>query len=256
MKIVLAAIAAAALLAQTTGTRPSFEVAAIKRNPSIETEGRLAMQPGGHFRAINFDTFNLIAFAYRTKLRNLFPSQIVGAPDWLKRERFDINANIGSDLVVRAASDPLQTPKLVQSLLEDRFKLRAHRETRELPVYELVVLRKDGTLGAQMHRVDVDCDADRARCIIQSLPGQITARGLTIETLAAMLSSRVERLVVDRTGLAGSVDIALDWSPDQSVSDKPSLFTAVQEQLGLRLDSKTAPVDVVVIDHIERPTED
>jgi hypothetical protein len=109
-------MAATCLSAQA---KPAFEVAAIKRNVSGEPEGRLAMQTGGHFRATNFDVRNLIAFAYRTERRNLFPSQIIGAPGWLATERYDIVANIGAELIARGPSDPFQTPKLVQAPVSD-----------------------------------------------------------------------------------------------------------------------------------------
>ena len=253
MRVLLTAVAAA-LLSSQASPPPAFEVAAIRRNTSIETDGRLAMQPGGRFRAINFDGFNLIAFAYRTKPRNLFPSQIVGAPDWLKRERYDITAKITSDIVASGPSDPLQTPKLVRALLEDRFRLRAHRETREQPVYELRVLPKQQA-AVEMRRVDVDCVADRARCRVESSPGHLKAGGLATETLAAILSNLVGRIVVDRTGLAGQFDLELNWA-DEPGSDKPSLFSAVHERLGLKLEPAREQVDVVVIDHVERPTED
>jgi uncharacterized protein (TIGR03435 family) len=188
----------------------------------------------------HFDARNLIAFAYRTNGRNLFRSQIIGAPDWMATERYDITPKVSPDLVARAAADPYQTPKLVQSLLEDRFRLKLHREVRELPVYALVLVRNERALGPQIHASDIDCDRERARCRIQSIPGRFTANGVTMPTLTAMLSTTAESLVIDRTGMVGSFAIDLDWSPNQAASDKPSIFTAVQEQLGLRLDSVRA----------------
>jgi uncharacterized protein (TIGR03435 family) len=244
------------LSAQETPSRVTFEVATIKRSASLDADGTLGMGQGGRFRAVNVDARNLVAFAYRTEQRQLFPSQIIGAPDWMATERYDITAKVGPELVARASTDPFQTPRLVQSLLEDRFKLSVHREVRELPVFALTLARKDGALGPQMHRSGVDCQQEPVRCIIRALPGRLTGGHITLVTLIAMLSRPVERLVVNRTGLDGPFDVDLEWSPDQKATDKPSIFAAVQEQLGLRLDPVRAAVDVVVIDHVEQPTED
>jgi len=255
--LVLAAIATPSLAAQDAASRLTFEVAAIKRNVSVQSDGRLAMSPGGHFRAVNFDARTLVAFAFRTKPRNLRPSQIIGAPDWLSRERYDIVANVGPELVARAPSDPFQTPKLVRALLEDRFGLKAHREKREQDVYALVPTGKDAFPGPQLRVAgQVDCAKDRQRCAIRSIAGHLTAGAISMETLCDLLSTRVGRLVVDHSGSAGQFDVELDWAPEEGLSDKPSIFTAVQEQLGLKLESAREPVDVVVIDHVERPTED
>lgn len=252
-----AAIALLLLVAQGADPRLTFEVAAIKRSANLDKGGSLGMLPGGRFRAVNFDAFTLVAFAYRTRPpRNLNGSQIVGAPDWLSSERYDITAKISPELVERARTDPQQTPKLVQALLEDRFKLTLHREVHNMPVYSLVVARKAGTLGPRLRRSTVDCQQERSTCGIRTVPGRLTAGRITLETLAIMLSGPAGRLVFDRTGLAGSFDVDLEWSADQAPSDAPSIFAAVQEQLGLKLDFVREPVDVVVIDHVERPTED
>jgi len=248
--------ASARQAAQGAEPRPTFEVAAIKRSANLDAGGTLAMQPGGRFRTINVDARNLIAFAYRTGPRSLVPSQIIGAPDWMATERYDITAKIGAALIERATTDPLQTPKLVQSLLEDRFKLRLHREVQNMPVYTLVVTRKNGTFGPRLRRSTVDCAKDRSKCRLQSAPGHLTGGSVTMETLSIMLSGPAGRMVLDRTGLTGAFDVELEWSGDQTDADKPSVFAAVQEQLGLKLEFVREPVDTVVIDHVERPTED
>jgi uncharacterized protein (TIGR03435 family) len=209
-----------------------FEVAAITRNVSTEANGTLALQPGGYFRAINFPVSSLIAFAYRTGSRNLFRSQVIGAPDWASSERYDINAKVNRALFDSTAGDPLRTPKLVQWLLEDRFKVRAHREMRKMSVYALVRAGQKAD-GQRLRAVHVDCDHNRDRCAIKFVPGHLTAGAITMDALASMLSP-----------------------PDSTVTDKPSIFTALQEQLGLNLESTHEPVDVVVIDHVERPMED
>ena len=171
-----------------------------------------------------------------------------------------------------------QLPALLRPLLEDRFKLKAHVETRELPIFALVVARTDGRLGPQFRRPIVDClalrqaaragappplppSSDRPACGVRMGPGKLSAGGFSIENLVTMLSSTVERLVVDRTGLTGTFDVDLQWTQGDLTGatpsdDRASIFTAVQEQLGLKLESTKGPVDVVVIDHVEHPTED
>jgi uncharacterized protein (TIGR03435 family) len=123
--------------------------------------------------------------------------------------------------------------------------------------YDLVRM-KPGQLGPQIREAAVDCDKDRSQCgRIQYLGGRhYTGSGITIETLAGLLQGTAGRLVVDHTGLNGNYDLDIEWAEDESSTDKPSIFAAVQEQLGLKLESAREPVDVVVIDHIERPTED
>ena len=241
---------------QAEQTPLRFEVAAIKLNTSGEVDGRLALQPGGYFRAVNFDLWNLIAFAYRTKPRNLTSDQVIGAPDWTTTARYDINAKVDKDLFDRTATDPFRAPKLVQSLLEDRFDLKAHRERRNLQVYALTRLAKDASLGPRMQPSSIDCNKERQKCAIDGMPGYLKTGATTLDTLAAVLSNRVQRLVVDRTGLVGMFAVELEWAADDPASDKPSIFTAVQEQLALKLESTHEQIDVVVIDHVERPTTD
>jgi bla regulator protein blaR1 len=236
--------------------KPSFEVATIKRSERLEAGGSFGMQPGGRFRSINIDARGLIACAYRTSSEScLFPSQLIGAPDWLAAERYDITAKVSDDLASRSQSELFAlTPTLLQSLLEDRFRLRTHRDKRELPVFLLTMANRDG-LGPQLHQSTVDCQAEPNKCLLRFAAGHYTGGNVTPTTLATMLSGATERIVVDRTGLQGRYDFELDWSPDQSAPDKPSIFAAVQEQLGLKLESSRAPADVLVIDHVERPSE-
>jgi uncharacterized protein (TIGR03435 family) len=239
--------------------KPVFEVAAIKRSEKLDSGGTLGLLPGGRFRAINWDARALIGVAYRTNLsRNLSREQIIGGPDWMSSERYDITAKINADLAAsmdRPDRDPALMPKLVQSLLEDRFKLKMHYEKREMPVYALVVARRDGALGPQMHPSTTDCEKERPKCRLQFLTGHYTFGSATLDTLATSLSGPAGRFVLERTGLSGKFDLELEWA-EEAGSDRPSIFAAVQEQLGLKLESTREPMDVVVIDHIERPTED
>jgi uncharacterized protein (TIGR03435 family) len=245
-----AAIALLLLLGQAPA-KPAFEVATIKRNVSGE-DGSIGIEPGGRFRAINADVRFMIATMYRPAGGpRLFPSQIVGLPDWASREKYDMIGKVADEFAGLSAAEQFRRmPPMVQSLLEDRFKLRLHRETRQMPIYALVVARPK-----VIRTSTVDCRKEPDKCRIQSAGGHYSAVGLTMNNFLIFLSSTVERVVIDRTGLQGSYDVEFDWS-SESGSDKPSLFTAVQEQLGLKLEPDRGPVDVVVIDHIARPTED
>jgi uncharacterized protein (TIGR03435 family) len=242
--------------AQSDQKRPAFEVATIKRSTSLDGGGTIFTPPGAQLRGVNVDTRSLITFAYRGDQR-LFNSQILNGPEWIESERFDITAKSNEALAEAPTAEISRTmPLLVQSLLEDRFKLKLHRETRQLQRYVLSVARKDGLLGPRMHRVSRDCAVDRTLCRIQMTPGHLTAGGMSMSNLVAFLGGNVERVVVDQSGLTGAFDIELDWSPEQAATDQPSLFSAIQEQLGLKLISERGPVDVLVIDHVEKPTPD
>lgn len=251
-----ATIALLLLVGQQAAQNPAFEVATIKRSTSLDGGGTIFTPPGAQFRAINIDARSLITFAYRGTGR-LFNSQVLNGPSWLESERFDIVAKSGDALVSAPAAEVSRAmPLLVQSLLEDRFKLNLHRETRQLQRYVLSVARKDGSLGPRLRRVSRDCAVDRTLCRIQMTPGHLTAGATSVSNLVGFLGGNVERVIVDQSGLTGTFDIELDWSPEQAATDQPSLFSAIQEQLGLKLISERGPVDVIVIDHVERPTED
>jgi bla regulator protein BlaR1 len=245
-----AAIALLFLLAQSPA-KPAFEVATIKRNVSGEG-GSIGIEPGGRFRAINADVRFMIATMYRQAgAPRLFSSQIVGLPDWASTEKYDMVGKVADEFAgLPTAEQFRRMPPMVQSLLEDRFKLRLHRETRQMPIYALVVARPN-----VIRPSTVDCRKEPDKCNIQSAGGHYSAIGLTMNNFLIFLSTTVERVVIDRTGLQGGYDVEFDWSSEPG-SDKPSIFTAVQEQLGLKLETDRGPVDVVVVDHIERPTQD
>lgn len=248
--------------------RPAFEVASVKPNKSGEQGMSMATQPGGRFVATNMPLSMLIRNAY-----DLQESQLAGLPDWAVSERFDITAKAEQG-IAPTNQKPSPNQLMLQSLLEERFHFKAHTETRDLPGYALVVARPDGKLGPQMKPSAVDCVAlaaarraggpppplaagERRPCSMRMGRGTLTAGSLTMANLAATLSSAVQRMVVDRTGLTGGFDFDLAFSTEQSADAvNPSVFTAVQEQLGLKLDSVRIPTDVLVIDSIERPTPD
>jgi uncharacterized protein (TIGR03435 family) len=250
-----------------------FEVASVKPNKSGSTSSSLQLQPGGRIVATNV--------AVRLLIRNLYnvqADQIVGAPDWIESERFDIEAKADREYPPQADRPAPELLAMMRNLLADRFKLAVRRESREQQVYALVAAKAGNALGPQIRRVEVDCAAEAARalaarrgggpppssdankmspCSARVRPGQIVARGNTLEQLTRGLSQFLGRTVVDRTGLSGTFDIDLEWAPEETADARgPSIFTAVQEQLGLKLESERAPVDVLVIDRVERPDPD
>lgn len=255
-------------LAQTPGgVGPAFEVASVKPNKSGDPNTNFGIQ-GDRFTAINSTLRELIRITYQ--VRDL---QIVDAPDWIGNERFD---------VVAKASAPLKSgsvPAEARQLLAERFQLRVHNETRELPIYALVVASSDGKLGPSIQTVAVDrCPEAMARADARARSGQppmmpapgqrmacglgynsgvLTGGSISLAPLAQRLSPIVGRVVVDRTNLPGKFDFDVKWAPDPNAdSTGPSIFTALQEQLGLKLESTRGPVDVLVIDRVERPAPD
>jgi uncharacterized protein (TIGR03435 family) len=251
-----AAIALLVFLGQQTAPRPAFEVVSVKANLSRDLNAEIRADPGGRFHALNAQVSVLIAIAYATPQGALRPSQVVGAPNWLGSERYDINARAPDGAALPIDATVADMKPLLQSLLEDRFKLVTHVETRQLPIYALVRARPDGPLGPKLALSSVDCAKEPARCGFKGGPGRVTGSALTSGVLLQLMALATDRVVVDRTGLTGRFDIELEWSPDQMATDKPSIFTAVQEQLGLKLESTRGPVEVLVIDRVERPTED
>jgi bla regulator protein BlaR1 len=262
------------LEAQTpTAAAPAlaFDVASIKPNKSGRADILMQVQPGGRINVTNASLRILIRNAYR-----LQDSQIVGGPAWMGADRFDIVAKAEGN------PTPTQIQEMLRALLAERFKLAVHDERRELTVYALVRTRIDGNIGPQM-RAAAPCfrmpanmppptapPPDETPCGFRLRPGWMQARAVTMAALAGSLANQVTRFVVDRTGLAGEFDLELEWTPfqrpaspdapaaadDRPVDAGPSIFTAVQEQLGLRLESDRAPVDVVVVDSAERPGPD
>ncbi len=176
---------------------------------------------------------DLIAFAYDVR-----PHQIVDGPSWAESAGFDIVAKGDDDRQIRA---------MVQKLLADRFGLTLHAATREMPVYALVV----GKGGPKFHASEKE-----NMSISGGGKGRVMYQKATMALFAQNLAPPLGRTVVDRTGLAGEYDFTLEWSPEEGMStESPSLFTALQEQLGLKLESAKAPVKILVIDHAEKPSQ-
>jgi uncharacterized protein (TIGR03435 family) len=206
-------------------------------------------EPGGRFTATNCSLDLLIQYGYQ-----VLRYQISGAPEWVTSERYDIAA--------RSEGNPpvSEMPALVQGLLEDRFQLKSHWETKDAPVFHLVVSKA----GRLRESTPAECaqPGDSPCGSLMNLPGETAGRGLTATDLAGNLSFFVQASVADRTNLTGRYDVELKWAPEsqrmQSAGVEPagpSIFTALQEQLGLKLESARGPVRMLVIDHVARPSE-
>jgi uncharacterized protein (TIGR03435 family) len=237
----LSALLAAATMA--FAQTPSYDVASIKPNKSGSQNSGTSTQ-NGQLTATNVTLRNMIRNAY-----DLQDFQIVGGPGWVDSDRFDIIAK------VEGSPGPPERRLMMQALLTERFNFSAHHETRDMVVYDLVLARPDGKLGAGLRHVD---------CAIVKTCGNtnvnntvLKASGRTLADFSQTLSAIVTRIVLEKTGLEGSFDIDLAWSRDQTTdTTQPSIFTALQEQLRLKLDPSRGPVDVLVIDRVEPPTPD
>jgi len=217
----------------------------------------------------------LIRLAYGNASLFRPEEQIVGGPGWIDSDRFDIDAKAAAEFVPDADGVTRQHLAMLRTLLEDRFQLRARMEKRELPIYELVRARKDGALGPDLKVSTLDCRPGAppppagVKCGVSSDGPALVGRGMPISALVAFLtiSPAVGRLVQDHTGLTGVYDARLNFVrpfvlgpggavPNPDTDSGPTIFTALQEQLGLKLESRKAPVDVLVIEHIERLVEE
>jgi bla regulator protein blaR1 len=251
-----------------------FEAASVKQNkPNAGDPVRVLVRflPGGSFEAFNVTLGSVIRLAY-----GLQDFQMVGGPEWINTDRFDMQAR-----GPQGATES-EIPRRLQTLVAERLALKAHRETRDHPIYALVLARADGSLGPRLRRSQFDPEkikelyakafrekASPPQCGL-SAARRLGSCGLTIASLTSLLPIYAGRMVVDRTGLTGGYDYELQFSdreipgagtgggfpvpiaPDNP--DAPSLFTALEEQLGLKLEAQTGPVEVLVIDHVERPT--
>ena len=248
-------------------------VASVKPNTSGSGTSSTRRLPGGTLLASNMALRDLIAFAH-----GLQPFQIEGAPEWISGARFDVTMKAEQN-VGPAAIGPTQIGlQLARAVLAERFAFRAHREMRERPVFALVRARPDGSLGPALRRSATDCAAlaaeagktnapwpprsadGRLLCGLNTVGTPVTAGGYPMSEFARWLTGQTQRAVIDRTGLAGAWDFELTFAPAgvaaAATTDTPSLFTALQEQLGLRLEATRAPAEVLVVDRIERPTPD
>ncbi|HWE51354.1 MAG TPA: TIGR03435 family protein [Bryobacteraceae bacterium] len=265
---------------QTPTPAPAaFDVASIKPAAPGQRGRMIRSMQGGRLSVNNMPIKELIQLAYKVQ-----PFQIAGGPSWLGSDSWDIVAKPDSD------PGPNQIPQMLQGLLSDRFGLKFHKETRELPVYALVAAKAGEKTPGLVEFKDENCTpldptkppppmpalgqqtAGKGPCgrIMMGI-NRLDASGQTIEQLASMLSRTLGRQVVDKSGLTARYDIHLEWTPDETQMGQmqlppdmpkptfdpsgPSIFTALQEQLGLKLESQKGQVEVFVIDHAEKPSD-
>jgi bla regulator protein blaR1 len=269
-KFVLAAAALAAVVlpislgmlsAQTAPVPARFEVASIKKN----TEGKgvsFGPMPGGRLIAVNNPAMNFIVNAFDVR-----PYQIVGAPDWTRTDRYDMEAKTEGN------ATSAQMMPMLRALLEDRFKLKVHRETREMPVF-ILTLTKNGlkvplstaacrTFNPNVPPPPPNADGTPIRWCNNLLTGtpdgnmRWRAQNVGMAGVSGALSSALGRAVIDKTGFTGTIDVDVVFSRDGVSGDDspPVLSTVLQDQLGLKIESGKGPVEVLVIDHVERPSE-
>ena len=255
--IVIGALNASQVRAQSPAAdpaRPSFEVASIKPSGPDDNRAYIQIAPGGRLNARNITMKFLIQHAYGIR-----DFQISGGPSWLGSEHYDIVAKGESG----EEMNPDRLKLMIQSLLADRFQLAFHKESKELPVYALVVAKNGPKLQ--------ESNGNERGPMIRMGRGQVNGKKMSMTMLASQLAQQLGRSVVDKTGLTKEYDISLEWTPDPSErmgpglpgpdspppvdSPGPSIFTALQEQLGLRLESQKGPVDIYVIDRAEKATE-
>jgi uncharacterized protein (TIGR03435 family) len=284
--VVLGAMSELQLAAQSQtrdATPPAFEVASVKPNKSGDWRKGMGPAPGGRFTATNVTFRDLVPFAYGLSQATA-NIRVIGGPEWIDTDRFDVVAK------AQGIPSPQEISVMVRTMLAERFKLLAHTEIKELPVYALVMANRDGSFGPKLRRSEVSeaaCAARRAAIrrnepvppvqpgavpvcgTGRSRPGSVMAVGYSLGGLADALGPFVGRVVFDRTGLTGLVNLNLEWTPDPVPQPRPddtdslridpngpSVFSALTEQLGLKLESTKGPVDVLVIDHVEKPSED
>jgi uncharacterized protein (TIGR03435 family) len=271
--LVIALMAFAAIPGAQAPNDPAFDVAAIKPAADTQAFSFSYVQPGGRYIGQNMSLRLLIKTAY-----GVHDSQIVSGPSWIDSDRWDINAK--AEGFKDRASFRDTSRLMVRPLLADRFKLAIHHELRELPVYALVVARANGEFGPSFRRNDghdcagpvppippaegaaettgpMPCGADGFN------PRHLWARAMTLNyMLIGLARTSLDRVVVDHTGLTGKFDWEVQWAPDDlrvdaaKRPDGPSIFQAFRDQLGLKLDPARDRVDVLVIDHAERPIPD
>lgn len=275
--VLLLAIAAPAMTVssqETTGSRPSFEVASIKPNRSVGVTFMPPIETDDYFAWTGCTLKSLIRYAYRVR-----DWQIEGEPGWVNSQRWDVEAK-AEEKGVSAASKPRDPNArdaikiMLQSLLEDRFKLRFQRQTKQSSVYNLVLAKG----GAKITLDDDQSPPARPewgtslvqRGAVRATPDSIEGRAVPIAALVSILLSSSDRPVIDCTNLKGLYNFRMKWSledsgpagstgPSSPIADVntnfgPALFTAIQEQLGLRLESAKAPVEFIVISSVQKPS--
>ncbi len=264
MRRTLLALAAFALTAsgaraQTPVARlPVFDVVSVRLNNTGSRSISIDVEKNS-FTATNVTLMNLTSEAYQVK-----PDMIAGGAAWMNSVRYDVQAKVldGEGVDLEAFTDKQRGPML-QSVLAERFQLKLHEELKTLPLYELVVAKGGSKLKGAAAPNGADAVPRDGSFTIGR--GALSAHAMPMSSLAAQLSEVVHRKVVDKTGLGGSFDFELKWTLEEDANGgkeaaapadaPPPVFTALQEQLGLRLQSGKGPVETLVIDHVEKPSE-
>jgi uncharacterized protein (TIGR03435 family) len=227
----------------------AFDVASVKESTSLDAGGTMRFTPDGGVRVQHLPVRSLITVAYQ-----LQPYQLVNAPGWASETRYNIEAKPA------AAASREQTYAMLQALLVERFRLAFHRERRDVDGFALVRVRAD-RLGPDLKPSELNCEKKMAttpRCRQGGITlDTMTANGAPIWSLLQLVISKVGAPVSDETGLAGTYDLRLRWSNEVAPSDdRLSIYTALQEQLGLRLERRRVTTEVVVVDRLARATPD
>jgi uncharacterized protein (TIGR03435 family) len=237
-----------AVVARAQNARPEFEVSSVKPNVSGSASAINGSVRGNRFSSTNVTISQLVRVAYGVQ-----EFQIAGQPGWFDTDRFDVEARAAQDL------KPEDWQPMLQNLLADRFKFAFHRERREAQTLVLVVAKN----GPKLTRADSSkCDPAQPNSCgnFRASPTEIIGERVSMTQLATRLSRSIGRMVSDQTGLAGIFDLKLEWTREDAFNEpgasaSPAIFAALQDQLGLKLESKKEPVDTLVIDHVEKPSD-
>jgi bla regulator protein blaR1 len=264
---------------------PVFEVASVKLDRPGDRDAATRLTSGGAAIRLTSDRLVITNFTLHALIRTAYMLQdgyISGEPTWLGTERYDIDAKVDPDQLNKLAPGQrkVQIMHMLQALLADRFKLTVHHETKELPIYALVIAN-GGPKVKEAKPGDTYPNGPTGPggrpigggTLVEPERGKLVGQGVPIANLVQLLSRYPEldgRVVLDRSGLAGEYDFTLQWTPENAMlnggmtgsdnnasssDSSPSLFTAIQEQLGLKLESTKGPVDTLVIDHVEHPSK-
>ncbi|MGH9240570.1 MAG: TIGR03435 family protein [Vicinamibacterales bacterium] len=233
---------------------PAFEVASVRQNVSGSGSSNVNIKPGGNFTATNFSLVRLMLMAY-----NVTEAQVIGGPDWVRNDRFDIVAKAAPE------ANGSQLARMLRALLEERFTLRLRNEQREMPLFEMTLARDDGRVGPNLH--DCSNKDDTGGVSTPQKPftaprGGAVAAGACapMSNVAGLAAARLQAIVKDKTGLAGQWRYNIYFGPDlpdpnSANPDLPSFVTALREQLGLKVERTRGQVDVLVVESVEKPTE-
>ena len=260
-------VAASDLLFAQAPANTSFETASVKPSDSgsLKSGFRVA---GEQFTATNVYLSDLIRAAYQLRIHD---ERLPRLPEWAQTARYTVIAKAPAgirlsspDLIVPDGAEPSTVALMVRELLADRFRLRMHTETRSMRAYALVMARGDRQLGPNLKNCSML--SDPTKCGVRSPSLRLVGNGFSMAQLGNALSMMVQRPVVDRTELQGAYDITLDYVPDETLApefraatsnpDGPSLFTALEEQLGLKLESTKSDIDYLIVDSVSQPEPD